>query len=70
MMQKAAQAAGLADRIASPHVLRHCHATHALEAGANLFEVQEQLGHARLDTTRIYLHLAPGPRSGRFVPPL
>ena len=67
VIHAAGQRAGLADRIVSPHVLRHTHATLAVEAGVPLLEVAEQLGHARLDTTRIYVNLRPGPRSGRAV---
>lgn len=66
-MQAAAERAGLAHRIVSPHVLRHSHATHALEAGANLVAVKENLGHARLDTTQVYLNLRPGPRSEAYL---
>jgi len=41
---------------ASTHWLRHTHATHALEAGAEIEEVQENLGHASVATTAIYSH--------------
>ena len=53
--QVSATALGIEGR-ATPHVMRHCYATHVLEAGANIRDVQEQLGHAHLDTTMIYAH--------------
>jgi site-specific recombinase XerD len=38
------------------HTLRHCYATHLLEAGVSLKLIQKYLGHAHLTSTMIYLH--------------
>jgi len=40
------------------HTLRHTYATHLLEQGVNILTIKELLGHAHIDTTMIYLHLA------------
>ena len=41
----------------STHTLRHCYATHLLEAGVSLKLIQKYLGHAHLTTTMVYLHV-------------
>jgi site-specific recombinase XerD len=51
-------APGLAEKLrkASPHWMRHTHATHALARGTELTTVRDNLRHASISTTSIYLH--------------
>ena len=47
----------------TPHVLRHSYATHAHASGAPARDLQEVLGHRKLETTMLYLRPAFGVQS-------
>ena len=49
---------GVADRPGRIHTLRHSFATHLVAAGADVYTVQRLMGHTKLSTTMIYIHLA------------
>ncbi|MAI77396.1 MAG: hypothetical protein CL917_00475 [Deltaproteobacteria bacterium] len=53
MLEKRGNQGGIQDRV-HPHRLRHSYATHLLDMGADLREIQELLGHASLSTTQKY----------------
>ncbi len=66
-VQKAVREAGIVRRVTC-HTFRHSFATHLLESGTDVRTVQHLLGHAKLATTQIYLHVADFTGSGVLSP--
>lgn len=62
----AAHKAGIKGNV-SPHWLRHAHASHSLDNGANINLVRDTLGHASLTTTSKYTHARPNASSSQFL---
>ncbi len=57
IVKRASGCAGFGKRV-HPHTLRHSFATHLIENGNDLVSVQSIMGHARPDTTMVYVHTA------------
>ena len=58
-VRAAAQAAGI-DKPLSPHWLRHTFGTLTALGGANVFQIQQDMGHAQITTSQRYVHWARG----------
>ena len=57
-------------KAATPHSLRHSFATHCFEDGCDIRRIQKVLGHANLETTTIYVHVAKPDDSGSLPSPI
>lgn len=69
VMSEALQKSGIVKEAVSLHTLRHSYATHLLEQGVSILAIKELLGHADINTTMIYLHLAR-PALAKTISPL
>lgn len=68
VISQAVKRAGIIKEVHT-HTLRHTYATHLLEQGVNILTIKELLGHARIETTMVYLHIAR-PSARKVISPL
>ena len=66
VMQRVREENGIPDR-ATIHSLRHSYATHLIEEGVSLRQVQLFLGHTNIHTTTIYTHLTQEGESNALI---
>jgi site-specific recombinase XerD len=59
-MRQAVTTAGITKSV-TVHSLRHSYATHLIEDGLNIVTVKDLLGHSKIETTMVYLHVAQCP---------
>jgi len=67
VVNQAVKRAGLRKEVHT-HTLRHSYATHLLEQGVNILTIKELLGHAYIETTMVYLHIAKPSAQTVFSP--
>lgn len=60
VMREAVSTAGITKSV-TVHSLRHSFATHLIEDGLNIITVKDLLGHSKIETTMVYLHIAQCP---------
>jgi site-specific recombinase XerD len=62
------QRAGLQHKPKKVHCLRHSFATHLLDSGTDIHTIKELLGHSKIETTMVYLHLQSRKRNALVSP--
>lgn len=67
VIKQSTKRAGINKRVTT-HTLRHTYATHLLEDGLDIMSIKELMGHARIETTLVYLHAAQLDAKRKFSP--
>lgn len=67
VIRQSCKRAGITKKVTT-HTLRHTYATHLLEDGLDIMSIKNLMGHARIETTLIYLHVAQLDPKRNFSP--